>query len=250
MKLLAFLLVTASLIMGLIGAASAYFVPLRLSDDDVIGLTAADNVAQPGAPAGTPPIIRRGATVDAATLTALRDAGASHLRVEEFSFGRWSGGLIFGLACVGLAVGGLIGRQAARRSALGAAGRGGASGAAKPESHLDAADAALLALQKRWPGLAGREARCRETLLALGPTIEEHLPAFAATRPQIVARLGLGGFASVMDRFAAAERQIHRAWSAAADGVPEESEVCLERARVHLAQTRERLGGTAGTERG
>jgi len=244
-KLLGSLLVAVSLILGLIGAANAYFAPLNLADEALIGLTAADTIVAPGAQPATPPIILRGATVDAERLAALRAAGASHLRVEEFSFGRWSGRTLFAIACVGLATGGLLGRRAARLSAAGAAGGPeGATGVqARIEAHLDEADATVLALQRRWASLPGREARCRETILALNPVIEEHLPAFAATRPQIVARIGLGGFAQVMDRFAAAERQIHRAWSAAADGAPEESEVCLERARIHLTETRERLGG-------
>ena len=37
----------------------------------------------------------------------------------------------------------------------------------------------------------------------------------------------MGGYAELMDRFAGAERQINRAWSAAADGVLPESHRCL-----------------------
>ena len=50
-----------------------------------------------------------------------------------------------------------------------------------------------------------------------------HLNAFVEARTPLIARFGLGKFAEIMDRFAACERQINRAWSAAADGVFDES---------------------------
>ena len=45
----------------------------------------------------------------------------------------------------------------------------------------------------------------------------------------------------IMDRFAAAERQINRAWSAAADGVYAEAETCLTTAVDRLDETAKTL---------
>lgn len=239
MKLLSFLLVTASLILGLVAAASAYFAPLNLADEALVGLTAADTIAAPRPPSeraspAAGPIVAKGEVLDATKLGALRDAGARAVRVEEFSFARWSGRHLFLLACLGLAAGGLLGRWTTRRSIAATTSRIQHG----PESTLESVDAAVAALLRRWSGIRSREAACREVIDALSPVIEEQLPAFAATRPILVSRVGLGGFAAIMDRFAAAERQLHRAWSAAADGVPEESLECLERSRELLAATR------------
>jgi hypothetical protein len=75
----------------------------------------------------------------------------------------------------------------------------------------------------------------------LGEAQKTHMPAFVEARPILIARLGLGGFAELMDRYAAAERQINRAWSAAADGVPAEAAQCLELASVFLDEALDRL---------
>lgn len=240
--LIVFVLVAGSLVLGLIAAASAYLAPLSLPDRTLAGLTAADTMAS--APGGTapdaPPLLRKGETLDATTLERLRSAGAQRVRVEEFAFERWSGRWMFAIAGIGLATGGLLGRWSAKRRAQ----QGATAAESAPERHLDAADAVLRSLLERWPSLEAQGTEAKETIAALSPLIDETLPAFAAARPTIVARMGLGGFAMVMDRFAAAERQIHRAWSAAADGVPQESRTCLVTALKHLAATRERVMAT------
>ena len=236
MKLVVFVLVAGSLILGLVGAASAYLAPLSLPDQALLGLTSADTISAPAAASGAP-IVRKGGTVDAGVLAGLRHAGVERLRVEEFGFDRWTGRWIFVLACGGLVVGGLLGRRHSKQAAQ----RAAATTESAPEGHLDVADGALRELLERWSTFADGATASRATIAALSPIIEETLPAFAATRPVIVARRGLGGYAAVMDRFAAAERQVHRAWSASADGVPEESRECVSRARVLLAEARAAL---------
>ena len=52
----------------------------------------------------------------------------------------------------------------------------------------------------------------------LGEVQQNELLTFADAREGLIAKLGLGPFASMMDRFAEAERSINRAWSAASDG--------------------------------
>ena len=71
----------------------------------------------------------------------------------------------------------------------------------------------------------------------LGEVQSTHVPAFVDARPLLISRLGLSGFAELMDRFAAMERQVNRAWSAAADGVEDEALDCLERASALAAET-------------
>ena len=68
------------------------------------------------------------------------------------------------------------------------------------------------------------------------------MPAFAAGRAELINRMGLAAYAQLMDRFAATERQINRAWSAAADGVEAEVNDCLATAAILLEETIERLG--------
>ncbi|MGP1345890.1 MAG: hypothetical protein ACTS3F_04375 [Phycisphaerales bacterium] len=75
----------------------------------------------------------------------------------------------------------------------------------------------------------------------LGAIQRDDVPAFAAARPVLITRFGLGGFAEIMDVFAAAERQINRAWSAAADNVEAEAIDALDRARAILPALEERL---------
>jgi hypothetical protein len=82
------------------------------------------------------------------------------------------------------------------------------------------------------PGLAllprELQERLRLILTRLTEAQRTHMPAFVEARPVLIARLGLAGFAELMSTYAAAERQINRAWSAAADGVYEEALRCLE----------------------
>jgi hypothetical protein len=232
-RFLVFLLVAGSLVLGLIAAASAYLVPLALDDARLVGLTAADAVVDPES---RTPLIARGAAVDAQSLKAMRDAGVQRLRVEEFAFSNWNERWLFLLASGGLFAGAMLSRRGARRAVAESA------SAEPPESQLDRLEVALKKLLNAWP--AAGPAPSPKTLLAtLSPLVDDVLPAFGDSRPAIVERLGLSGFAAVMDRFSAAERQIHRAWSAAADGVPEETLECIERAIVHLGETRAILAG-------
>jgi hypothetical protein len=78
-------------------------------------------------------------------------------------------------------------------------------------------------------------------LTRVGELQKTHMIAFVEARPVLIARLGLGGYAELMDRYAAAERQLNRAWSAAADGVYEEAVQALEVAGVLLDESLARL---------
>jgi hypothetical protein len=55
----------------------------------------------------------------------------------------------------------------------------------------------------------------------------------------------MGGYARLMDVYAAAERAMNRAWSAAADNDETEAVASLERALVLLDESAKRLPGSA-----
>jgi hypothetical protein len=61
-------------------------------------------------------------------------------------------------------------------------------------------------------------------------TLADDLRIFADGRDSITSEFGLNVFADVMTQFAAGERSINRAWSAAADGYVDESATCVDRA--------------------
>ena len=67
------------------------------------------------------------------------------------------------------------------------------------------------------------------------------LPAFIDARARIVSIGGMAGYARLMDVYAAAERQLNRAWSAAADGHEIEAVASLERAVALLDESANRL---------
>lgn len=69
--------------------------------------------------------------------------------------------------------------------------------------------------------------------------LAEDFRIFADGRDSITAEHGLPVFAEVMSQFAAGERAVNRAWSAAADGYIDEAETCIERAEqmLRVAQT-------------
>lgn len=88
------------------------------------------------------------------------------------------------------------------------------------------------------PSIDGRMAEIRDRL---GGLQRGELMDFVASRERLVAQLGLGGYAALMDQFSAAERQINRAWSAAADGVQEEAISCLALAEELVGATEQKF---------
>ena len=70
-----------------------------------------------------------------------------------------------------------------------------------------------------------------------------NLRAFADQRETISQAYSLQLYAEVMNRFAAGERNINRAWSASADGYIDEVWVCLERAESLMREGLQILQG-------
>ncbi len=243
MKPLAHLIIALSLSLALVSLSSAYLVDLGRTDAELLGLNVSEDVPvlQPDGIARRN-VVEKGQTLDGARLAALRAAGVERVRVEEFAFERWEQSWLFLLALAGLGVGAFLARRAAAASVAAQAALVGAGGSS-PTSELAAIERIVEELLRDWDERVVRGREREHVRSRLGLAIEEHGPAFVAAREVLVAELGLGGYAGLMDRFAAAERQLHRAWSAAADGVLEETHVCLQRARIMLAESRDALDG-------
>ena len=267
MKLIASILITVSLSFGALTAATAYVVSLDAPDAKLVGKTLKFDIGEYETPDGTRPVFSAGTKLTTERLAALRAAGRplkitvvqqliaaegtfstgaiealeaaplTRLDVKEFEFGLWRGRWIFMLSLAGLLVGALMLRQDAARRVK----RVEESHArASPTEAIDAAIGDVRKVRDRIVHLQGRQ-RCHAIIEGLDEAERTHLPAFVDSRERLIARHGLAGFAKIMDRFAAAERQVHRAWSLAADGVELDAIDCLERADTMLDETRAML---------
>ncbi len=253
MKLLASLLITASLVLGVLAAATAYLPKVSLPDE---AFEANDGFVTLNAPAGVKfddegkpqPLYKAGTEVTPEVLKELRDNRATvagketvvnRIRVKEFSLKRWPGKWFLGLAVAGLLAGAALIRSKSQPAS--AVANGDRAGEESPDTALDELRRMLTGLRSDLDRLPSERSRLDLIIELLNRAQKTHMPAFIDARPLLIARLGLSGFAALMDRYAAAERQINRAWSAAADGVYEESVECLELAIELLAAAIEKL---------
>lgn len=248
LKYIGFLLITIGLVLGVASVPTAYLPPLSLPDEGLIGLTLAapaGEVRTEGMPEHVvgDPIVRpmtdgQPTKVTAELLTTLRDAGVERIKVKEFALGRWSELWLFALACALLLGGAFLVRTDMKRRLAAAEAAAESNTTSSPEAALAAIVDAIESLRRDLPHMTTEHDRLAAFIDRLGEAQSTHVPAFVDARPLLISRLGLSGFAELMDRFAAMERQINRAWSAAADGVEEEALDCLERASALAAETR------------
>ncbi|TVQ32074.1 MAG: hypothetical protein EA376_07050 [Phycisphaeraceae bacterium] len=191
------------------------------------------------------PMARTNDRLNQDLLDRLRLAGAERIRLKEFSFARWSGLWLFLVAVAGLLGGAFVVRSETNRQVAEAAAKTKAEGAGaatlSPEETLAEIRRIIESLQRDLPGAANDEARMEMIVERLDEVQRVHSVAFVDARAQLVGRLGLSGYAGLMDRFAAMERQVNRCWSAAADGVFFEAQDCLDRAHELLGETEPRL---------
>ncbi len=240
MKLAAFLLITISLCVGVIGGITAYLPPLSLPDDRLTGLTLNAPAGNSSADLRAPlPIATKGAALSPELLAALRGAGVERVKVKEFSFGRWPEWWMFALGCAGLGAGAFMVRTM-RQTATPTPGAGG-DARPSPERALEALQTEVDALRARVRDTGTEAERLALMLSEIARMQQSHIAAFIGARPELTARLGMGAYARLMDAFASAERQINRAWSAAADEVEAEAIVCLDDASDLLRESRARL---------
>lgn len=188
------------------------------------------------------PIAQTGDRLTPELVALLDESGVTYVKVTEFSIARWPYAWLFGLSCLGLLAGALMVRRA-RKAALAEADSSEADKAQATD-----APTVFARLSGRLHTLAEDLERTRDTnarleaiLLHIGKIQRDDVPAFVANEPALVNRLSLSGYAELMDSFAAMERQLNRAWSAAADAHLSESETCLRNAQPLLVETLRRL---------
>jgi hypothetical protein len=234
MKLIASLLLWISLGLGAIAGTTAYRPTLDAVAATTTPLTLAAPAGlaprDPDATGALEPLVRpvgadgEPTLLDAALVAQLREAGVERVRVKEFAFGRWNEAWLFGLACLGLGGAAALLRLDARRRLAQTDARGAADGNARltPDQALAETHRRLEALRTSIgarPDETGLK-RLVETLNELQAT---HMTAFVDDRAKLLGSLGMARYARLMGSFATAERQLNRAWSAAADRVPEEA---------------------------
>lgn len=246
MKLIGNLLLTVCLITGCLSAATAYMAPT--SSDDDAGLLLGDSAGaipptaedlaklkleyeagQLSAEAyvaeseATTPIVKKPEHGDVALtpeeLDALRAADVKYVHTKEFSLSRWPHAIIFGLSAVGLLAGSLLVRAGDKAEiAKHADADTGTSTSVSPAGVMQEIGRQITALRDELPALPTDHDRLKTIMTRLGALQNDQIPTFVETRPQLIAAFSLGGYAEIMDRFAVMERQVNRAWSAAADG--------------------------------
>lgn len=246
MRFVAWTLIIASLVVAVVSAVTAYSPKLiwpdqRLRSSDGEPLTL-------GAPAGKividgkeQPIAKSGDKLTPELLSQLRAAELRRVRVKEFSFSRWSEWWVFALGCVGMLAGAMLMRVANARQ-LETVEEGKSAPDQGAESALEQLRQELNKLRRQISAATDGDGRLKLIDKRVEQMISEHVPPFLAARSLLVSRLGLAGYAHLMDSFAAGERQLNRAWSAAADGYEEEALSCLENAAVLLDEAQKRMG--------
>ena len=236
MKILAPLLLTVSLALGTIAAMTAY-QPRLASVEQAL---AAGEALELGAPSGKTtdpdgtaiPIANAGESLTPDLVARLRSAGVERVRVRQFSVSRWSHRWLFAVSALGLLAGaGLLRSQ--RRDAVNSSARG------SWEPAIAELKDALVKLDARLPVLRQQTGGMREVTTIIGDLQVTHIDTVIQAREQIIASAGLAGFAAFMSAFSLMERQVNRAWSAAADDSMDEVADCLKRAIVLAADVEE-----------
>lgn len=186
------------------------------------------------------PLAQARDVLSAGMLAALRAGGEERVRVKEFAFGRWSHRWLMICALVGLFAGSMLVRTATRGEIAERA-RRAAGGEESPAAAMGGIRSAVDALAKELAGPRKATGPLQHILDVLGELQQTHIPAIVQARPALIGTLGLSGFAEFMDRFSLLERQINRAWSAAADGARAEALASLDAVPQLAAAAQEKL---------
>ena len=248
MKLLGYLIMTICLCAGCIAATTAYSPPLSLPDATLIGLRLANPA---GAVAGEHgemvPLVDAEKTpaITAEVLATLRASGVKRVHVKEFSFATWPLWWVMAASIVGLVVGAMFVKTATRKQIRESAAAAAAQGET-PEHAVATLHSELERLANDMSA-AGDNERFRLNLIVdrVGEMQRGPCATIGDARARLTGMLGLSGFAEFMDRFSTFERQLNRAWSAAADEVLGESERSLAAARELLPEVEGKLNREA-----
>ena len=255
-KLFGFLLMTVGLIGGSLAAITAYRPQLSLPDSVLLvdpPLTLIANAgAKPGPDREPVVIAERNArgdfitTLNAENLALLRASGAKRVLVKEFSFDRWEYAWAAAASIATLGVGACIVKFETRRKIRAAAADTSGDTTKGPtiEGALATIKSSLDRLQAELAGIPDEAQKNARIIEVIGELNAVQVAAVVDQRHIILGRQGMGGLANFMDKFASAERAMNRAWSAAADGVYDEAELCLARAIETIPEAQARLKGS------
>lgn len=242
MRLAAYLLITASMVAGTFAAITAYAPRLDrvAASSELLTLAAPAGLdpLQPDQPLVAPGPVDEPVLITRDLVERLASHGVERVRVKEFSLARWDLGWLFLVAMVGMLAGAFLVRRADRGEVseiIGSSDAGGSS----PAALLITARTEVEDLLRALPGLPETE-RLDEVMRRI-ETVQQRLAAFVDARRELVGRYGVAGFARLMDVFAAAERQVNRAWTAAADRAEPETVQALEQALDRLGGASEQL---------
>lgn len=251
-RLFGYLLMTVGLIGGSLSAITAYRPRLTLPDDQLVGLTLmVDAGKSPDAPntalvQAKDPETGENRVVTPEMLAVLRAGKTDRIIVKEFAFERWDlRWWAIGSIAV-LATGAFVVKSDVRRKIRAAAAAAPDAADAKmpsPERALEAIRTTLDGLRAEMAGIPDAQGRNQRIIDVIGDLNAVQVAAIVDQRGAIMGRLGMGGLAGFMDRFASAERAMNRSWSAAADGYTEEAEECLARAIAVVPEAQARLKG-------
>ena len=267
MRLLAFLLIWISLGVGAVAATTAYTWKVPAQGDEAFQIGSGPDgskvYAVLAAPAGKKaaagdtdaegdaaseeeaegPLFEADTALEPGVVDQLRAAGVERVRVKTFKLSRWTHLPYFGAACVGLAAGGLLTRLSAARDAKLADEQQAADDTASPDKAVEQLRVVVAELLSDIPGFGDDQFACHHVTEKLGDAIRDLVPSVTEQRERLVGRMGLGNYAALMDVFAAAERNMNRAWSAAADFALDECVESLERAGDRLVVAEDKLTG-------
>lgn len=243
MRTLGNIIIALSLVAGLLAAATAYLPRTDLRDEQLLQLSLAapagqrEGTDQPLIPAEDPQGQDTALTQE--HIDQLRDAGVARVRVKEFAFARWNGRWVFLASVLGLLAGAWMVRSDTRAAAK--APPADAAEAGSPAAILAETRRRVEALQHELDSAATDDQRLERIVAVVGELQQTHLPRLPAARPRLVAQMGLSGYATLMDAYAGAERQLNRAWSAAADHYLEEAIASLASGTELLREAERRL---------
>lgn len=304
MKLIAYLIITASVILGSLASSTAYLVRIDGADpqqlatltlaspagihdpasaDESFALrldtaraqldaqnTGAVNPLKPPSAPRTPapvpevetaptgesvlgaretvaPVGRTGDRLTPELVALLSESGVTFAKVTEFRFANWPHAWLFGVSCAGMLLGAWMIRKAQREALASAETNADAEEGSDAETVFARLSGRLHTLGEELARTDDEQARLGAIVEHIGRIQRDDVPAFAANRPALVNKLSLAGYAELMDSFAAMERQLNRAWSAAADAHLAESEACLSNAQPLLIETLGRLKASGHT---
>ena len=257
MRLLAFILIWVSLGVGAVSATTAYmwkFPESGGADHFLLGTdtdgtkTYAVLSGVAGIDANEAAIVQPDTALTPEVVAQLQTESTEpvqRVKVKTFKFSRWTHLPHFAIACVGLLAGAMLTRLSAARAIKLADANAESDDAMSPENAVTQLRTVVAGLLEDAPAQPDSRRACALITDRLGDAISDFVPPITEQRERLVARMGLGSYASLMDVFASAERAMNRAWSAAADQAYDEAIESLERAAERLPVVEDKLTGRA-----